>query len=143
MIYHSKNCIDSACRNIWCCVVHVLDVLLSLCFSGLGRTLITHPGQIQLQLQLSPQSVFCTRSLPLFHAFACRFTYKLLTILIYFHPILYNFYAASSQLKQVHEKGVLFPSLAVCLLPSAVPKTWKPLTWILALHFQGMSLFSM
>ena len=82
----------------------------------------------------------CTRSLPLFHAFACRFTY---TVGLPLHPILYNFSPLPSQLKQVHEKGVLFPSLAVCLLPSAVPKTWKPLTWILALHFQGMSLFSM
>lgn len=44
---------------------------------------------------------------------------------------------------QVHEKGVLFPSLAVCLLPDAVSEEWKPLAWILALHFQLVSLFSM
>lgn len=138
MIYHShsKTCIDSACRNIWGSVVHVLDVLLSLCFSGLGRTLTTHPGEIQLQL--SPQSVFCIRSLPLFHAFACRFTYTsrhTAPDFVYFSQLPPN--------QQVHEKGVLFPSLAVCLLPSAVPKMWRPLTWILALHFQVMSLFSM
>eukprot|EP00438_Fugacium_kawagutii_P014578 Skav210156 [mRNA] locus=scaffold1811:19851:26076:+ [translate_table: standard] len=49
----------------------------------------------------------------------------------------------SGVLERVHEKGVLFPSLAVCLLPDAVSEEWKSLAWILALHFQLVSLFSM
>ena len=47
---------------------------------------------------------------------------------------------------EVHEKGVLFPSLAVCLLPATLTKEWRPWSssaWILALHFQLVSLFSM
>ena len=53
---------------------------------------------------------------------------------------------------QVHEKGVLFPSLAVCLLPPALAKEWRQwgplrssagIPWILAVHFQLVSLFSM
>ena len=38
---------------------------------------------------------------------------------------------------QVHEKGVLFPALAVLLLPRSRRE------WVMALHFQLVSLFSM
>ena len=38
---------------------------------------------------------------------------------------------------QVHEKGVLFPATAVLLLPRSRR------TWVMALHFQLVSLFSM